>query len=160
LGLAHGGVLTLRQILETVRLPDVRLVVLSACKTGLVDPKDAADEHYGLPTAFLFAGAPTVWGTFWSVDDVATALLTVRAYEKLLTGKVDMANALRDAQLWLRNATAAEIADILSRSNHEIERYPQLSSKISIRRQELLKDLESKPYGDPYFWAAFHMVGA
>jgi CHAT domain-containing protein/tetratricopeptide (TPR) repeat protein len=161
LGLAHGGNLTLRQILETVRLPDVRLVVLSACKTGLVDPKDAADEHYGLPTAFLFAGAPTVWGTFWPVDDLATALLTVRAYENLKTGQVDMATALRNAQLWLRNARAAEIADILSRSTHDMECYPQLSSNISIFREGFLKgNQERKPYRDPYFWGAFHAVGA
>lgn len=160
LQLARGDTLTLEQILRQLRLGDSRLVVLSACKSGLVHPKDPADEHFGLPTAFLFSGASTVWATFWSVDDLATAILTVRAYENLIRKDVDSSQALRDAQLWIRNATGAELAEILGKSIEETASFPGLYQQINNERERFLKSPESKPFTHPYYWAAFHTVGA
>jgi CHAT domain-containing protein len=72
-----------------------------------------ADEHFGLALGPLYAGAPTVWGTLWAVADVATGLLMGKAYELLGEGK-SKAAALREAQLWLRDLTAAEVRAILA----------------------------------------------
>jgi CHAT domain-containing protein len=72
-----------------------------------------ADEHFGLALGPLYAGAPTVWGTLWAVADVATGLLMGKAYELLREGK-SKAAALREAQLWLRDLTAAEVRAILA----------------------------------------------
>jgi CHAT domain-containing protein len=161
LSLAGGDRLGLQYILQEVRLNAANLVVLSACESGVVDPTDAADEHYGFPTAFVFAGAPTVWATFWSVDDVATALLTVRAYENLRNGEVDKSEALRKAQLWLRNAPAEELIDLLSRKAEGAHNDPSVDASISKGRQELAEgDPKRRPFCDPYYWAAFHTVGA
>jgi CHAT domain-containing protein len=158
--LAGGNNLTLQQIVQEVRLDEAQLVVLSACESGLVDPRDAADEHYGLPTAFIFAGAPTVWATLWSVDDVATALLTVRAYENLRRGDLDKAEALRSAQLWLRHATGAELAGLLSRRCEGRDEDPSAYSRVMEKRDEYAGCDQNRPFENPYYWAAFHTVGA
>jgi len=142
-------------------LQNTWLVVLSACKSGLVDAKDAADEHFGLPIAFLFAGTPTVWSTFWSVSDIAAALLTVRAYQKLLAGEFDKTEVLRQAQLWLRDANAAEIINVLSTGSQSIEDGTQLSAMLLQLKQKLEEGPPTdKPFYSPYYWAAFHSVGA
>jgi CHAT domain-containing protein len=44
----------------------------------------------------------------WAVADVATGLLMGKAYELLQAG-VGKVEALREAQLWLRDLTAAEV---------------------------------------------------
>lgn len=156
-----NGELTLRQVLEDVRLDSAYLVVLSACESGLVDARDAADEYYGLPIAFVFAGAPTVWGTFWRVDDSATALMMVRAYQNLLEDRSDKAQALRNAQLWIRDATARELIELLDGTVDGHEHLAVSRTKITAVKQHLLNgDPLRKPYKAPYFWAAFHSVGA
>ncbi len=48
-----------------------RLVVLSACETGL-GKLSRGDELVGLQRAFLYAGTPAVVTTLWKVDDLAT----------------------------------------------------------------------------------------
>jgi len=159
--LASGTDLTVRQILEDIRLQNTWLVVLSACESGLVDAKDAADEHFGLPIAFLFAGTPTVWSTFWSVSDLAAALLTVRAYQKLLAGEPDKTEVLRQAQLWLRDANAAEIVNMLSTGSRGIEEGTRLSAMVLKLKRKLEEGSPTdKPFHSPYYWAAFHSVGA
>jgi len=73
-----------------------RLVVLSACETGL-GKLSRGDEVVGLQRAFLYAGTPAVVTTLWKVDDRATFELIRAFYTRL-----DSANpveALRQAQL-------------------------------------------------------------
>ncbi len=55
-----------------------RLVVLSACETGL-GKLSRGDELVGLQRAFLYAGTPAVVTTLWKVDDWASYEL-VRAF--------------------------------------------------------------------------------
>jgi CHAT domain-containing protein len=55
--LAKGQALTLDALLSTDRAAAPRLVILSACKTGLQDLRSAPDEFVGFPTAFLQLGA-------------------------------------------------------------------------------------------------------
>lgn len=73
-----------------------RLVVLSACETGL-GKLTRGDELVGLQRAFLYAGTPAVVTTLWKVDDKATFELVRALYARLeATGPVE---ALRQAQL-------------------------------------------------------------
>ena len=58
-----------------------RLVVLSACETGLYDIASSPDEFIGLPGTFTALGAAGVLGTLWPVSDDATALLMAKFYE-------------------------------------------------------------------------------
>jgi CHAT domain-containing protein len=73
-----------------------RLVVLSACETGL-GKLSRGDELVGLQRAFLYAGTPAVVTTLWKVDDRATFELVRSFYGRLESaGPVE---ALRQAQL-------------------------------------------------------------
>jgi CHAT domain-containing protein len=73
-----------------------RLVVLSACETGL-GKLSRGDELVGLQRAFLYAGTPAVVTTLWKVDDKATFELVRSFYAHLeSTGPVE---ALRQAQV-------------------------------------------------------------
>jgi CHAT domain-containing protein/Tfp pilus assembly protein PilF len=73
------------------------LVALSACETG-VSAVAPGDELLGLVRGFLYAGAPTLLLSLWTVDDEATAELMTDFYTSLRAGARPAA-ALRSAQL-------------------------------------------------------------
>jgi len=72
-----------------------RLVVLSACETGL-GQLSRGDELVGMQRAFLYAGTPAVVTTLWKVDDRASFLLMRRFYDALASN--GPGEALRQAQ--------------------------------------------------------------
>ncbi len=75
------------------------LVMLSACETGLGKEK-RGEGVMGLTRAFMYAGAPTVGVSLWSVADKSTAELMTDFYKRFLTaGSPSRSAALRDAQL-------------------------------------------------------------
>jgi CHAT domain-containing protein/predicted negative regulator of RcsB-dependent stress response len=76
------------------------LVMLSACETGLGKEK-RGEGVMGLTRAFMYAGAPTVGVSLWSVADKSTADLMTDFYRRLLsTGDATTSSsALRGAQL-------------------------------------------------------------
>ena len=76
------------------------LVMLSACETGLGKEK-RGEGVMGLTRAFMYAGAPTVGVSLWSVADKSTADLMTDFYKRLLsTGEgTTPSSALRGAQL-------------------------------------------------------------
>jgi CHAT domain-containing protein len=80
------------------------LVMLSACETGLGKEK-RGEGVMGLTRAFMYAGAPTVGVSLWSVADKSTAELMSSFYQRLLASSpaaskpVAASAAMRDAQL-------------------------------------------------------------
>jgi CHAT domain-containing protein len=80
-----------------MRLGDVRLVVLSACRT-LPSREGRSGGFAGLSGAFLTAGAGGVVGSLWQVNDTLTAPL-MREFHRAYGDSVDPAQALRAAQL-------------------------------------------------------------
>ena len=80
-----------------------RLVVLSACETGL-GKLSRGDELLGLQRAFLYAGTPAVVTTLWKVDDRASYELVRAFYDRLDT--LGVVAALRHAQLETMRAFA------------------------------------------------------
>jgi CHAT domain-containing protein len=167
LELAGGETLTLEELLRgPVRLEGVRLAVLSACQTAVRDMRSLPDELIGLPAGFLEAGVPGVVGTLWPVDDIATTLLMVRFYLLLLRGDPDAgsgplapAQALRRAQLWLRDLTAGGLANQLA---PPAELADLLGPAVSIGIETLCmlrEDPEEKLF-TPRDWGAFVFFGA
>ena len=97
-GESVDGFLRLNEIYN-LHLP-ADLVVLSACETGL-GTEVKGEGLIGLTRGFLYAGAERVAGSLWKVDDVATAELMGRFYEKMMKEGEPAAAALRHAQLEL-----------------------------------------------------------
>ena len=99
----EDGVLT---ALEATRLNlrGTRLVVMSACETGVGDVANG-EGVYGLRRAFVMAGAESQLMSLWKVDDQGTAELMQRYYERLLDGE-GRSEALRQVQLEFLEAPA------------------------------------------------------
>jgi CHAT domain-containing protein/tetratricopeptide (TPR) repeat protein len=143
--LAAGQRLTLSDIIARLDLSASRLVTVSACETGITDTEQAPDEFVGLQAGFLQAGAPVVLSSLWAVNDRSTELLMSRFYQNLFgsSGKNSLAPAfaLREAQQWLRNATAKTLD-----SNHDALASPEGPAA-------------DRPFSHPHHWAAFIVSG-
>lgn len=132
-----------------------RLVVLSACETGLTDFTSIIDEYIGLPSGFLYAGSVSVVSSLWAVDDCSTALLMIKLYENLQDPQAypTIAIALNQAQLWLRDATAAELLEWTKGLNLDENLTKQTQKKLRRRAPG------EQPFHHPYYWAAFCAIG-
>jgi hypothetical protein len=94
-GDSHGLLTALEA--SSLDLYGTKLVVLSACQTGMGDVK-AGDGVYGLRRALLLAGAETQVMSLWPVDESATTEL-MKAYYDALSKGGGRSEALRQVQL-------------------------------------------------------------
>ena len=157
--------LTLAEVFE-LPLDTYRLIVLSACETGLTQPRSLADEYVGLPSGFLFAGARCVVGTLWTVNDLSAAMLMMRFYELLFSGgdpaeaseQLSMARTLGAAQRWLRDATGARLREWL---RARVQRLGPSRTEEMVLIEATLRTwrADERPFADPFHWAAFVSVG-
>ncbi len=106
-GEAQDGFLRLNDIFNLDL--SAELVVLSACQTAL-GKAVKGEGIIGLTRGFIYAGAPRVLVSLWSVDDTATAELMSRFYRALLVDKRTAAASLRQAQLEMRTETQWQAA--------------------------------------------------
>ena len=127
-----------------------RLVYASACETGVPQGSDEIDEALSLASAFLVAGAAGVVSSLWEVDDDSTAFVAYKFYEGTLELRLLPAAALRRAQLWLRDATEAELEALASSR-------PAL--RALRRSRESTVSAKDLPYSEPFYWAAFTLAG-
>jgi CHAT domain-containing protein len=96
-GQEQDGFLRAHEIFN-LRLP-AELVVLSACQTGL-GKVVKGEGIVGLTRSFMYAGAPRVVVSLWSVRDQEAAELMARFYKRLLRPeRMAAAAALRAAQI-------------------------------------------------------------
>ncbi|HYQ16250.1 MAG TPA: CHAT domain-containing protein, partial [Polyangiaceae bacterium] len=91
-----SGILTALEA-SNIDLDGTRLVVLSACETGL-GQVEMGDGVYGLRRALLVAGSQTQVMSLWKVDDNATRDLMIGFYDKLREGR-GRGESLRQVQL-------------------------------------------------------------
>ena len=134
-----------------LRIP-ARLVVASACETGVTQGYEEIDESLGLASAFLAGGAAGVVSTLWSVVDFPTAIIISKFYEALFQAHKPPAAALREAQLWVRDADRSAIDAYAS------ARAPLRA--LRSRHHSSADPSTAAPYRAPSFWAAFVFTGA
>ena len=79
---------------------NVKLLVLSACQSGLGDIA-ASEGVFGLQRGFKLAGVKSIIMSLWKVDDAATKILMTEMY-KQLKNTASVREALTNAQLHLR----------------------------------------------------------
>lgn len=115
---------------------------LAACQSGLPDFSNLPYETFGLPTAFLAAGASAVISSQWPIDDVATRLVMERVYEALKAGK-PVATALRAAQSWLRDADETSLEAVSTGAT----RFTSFDATW--------QNPDLPPFSHAYFWAGF-----
>jgi CHAT domain-containing protein len=162
---AFDGRLSVREIQRGWDLK-AELVTLSACETAL--GRDAGGEGFvGFTQALLMSGTRSVCLSLWKVDDTATALLMRRFYANLLgrrpelTGPSPKAEALREAKVWLRGLSRAEVLALTAELSGGVAR----GKGAKARQPDELAAVvpaggdNDRPYAPPYFWAAFVLTG-
>jgi CHAT domain-containing protein len=127
-----------------------RLVVLSACRTGV--PAIGVSQVVSLPNALIGAGAAAVIATFWHAEEMATLLIVTKFYD-LWRGGAGMSpgEALGNAQGWLAQASA-----------DELRAYAPAAALRALSGRTPLSGApgDARPYVHPWFWAPFFLVGA
>ncbi len=91
----EDGFLTLGEIMNS-RF-NARLVVLSACETGLGD-MTRGEGVTGLTRAVMYAGSPAALVSLWNVSDEGARELMIIFYENLIDKKMSKEEALRAAK--------------------------------------------------------------
>ena len=146
----------LEDIFESLSLPEAYLVTLSACETGMITPK-GVDEHFGISSGLLNAGAPTVISSLWSVSDISTSLLMRKMYELISTGK-GKAESLREAQLWLKDPDkSGEHAEMFENIQNQYNLVDQQRGFV-VSWDDWEEFLPNDLYS-PFHWAAFVCTG-
>jgi len=92
----EDGMLTLGKIMNCNY--NARLVVLSACETGL-GKIERGEGVTGLTRAVMYAGTPAVVVSLWSVADEQTKELMVRFYKNIIEKGMMKEEALRAAKI-------------------------------------------------------------
>lgn len=152
ISLGENQRLTIRDLMSYASEFHPRLVVLSACETGIIGHDDNPDAFIGLPMAFMAAGAQGVVASLWPVDDRSTALLMGRFYQLMRSENARPSSALRKAQLWLRDSSRADLLAFLNSSG-------QGNPAVGASRDYLASTSRNHPFSDPYYWGGFMFYG-
>ncbi|MGB3535260.1 MAG: CHAT domain-containing tetratricopeptide repeat protein [Microcoleaceae cyanobacterium] len=99
----EDGVLTASEVTQ-LRLYGTKLVVLSACETGVGSVANG-EGVYGLRRAFVKSGAESQLMSLWKVDDYGTSELMSMYYQRIKKGE-PRSQAMRQVQLELLQAPA------------------------------------------------------
>lgn len=99
-GETQDGFLRAHEVFN-LKLP-AEVVVLSACETG-IGKEISGEGMVSLTRGFMYAGAPRVVVSLWSVSEWGTTELMVRFYRGILKDGLRPAAALRAAQISLIN---------------------------------------------------------
>ncbi len=149
-----------------VDLRGMRLLILSACQTAVLDLNGAVNEVRSLAAGVLQSGAQAVLASLWPVDDYATYLLIVYFARQWLPNMKDIspAEALTNAQQWLGNGTWGEIQAEMQQWNTvpitvRKNRLEYTDALETARHNAMQSPPELRPFASPVYWAGFQVTG-
>ncbi|HEY9608403.1 CHAT domain-containing protein [Allocoleopsis sp.] len=140
-----GKYATLRDV-GSWRLPNVDLVVLSACETGLGDKLGDGKEVLGFGYQMQRAGARAAIASLWQVDDGGTQAMMDAFYAALENGSTTKAEALRQAQIALITGDYKALGQ-------------QRGLEVQQRTRSSLPPTVNSRLSHPYYWAPFILIG-
>lgn len=146
---------SMAEIAARVDLSTCRIALLSACETARTSPTVRGDEYSGLPGAFLRAGAHTVVGTLWAVDDAACAFFDQAFCRSMLESGQAPTIAFAEAVRRLRALTHRDLPALLEAD--EVARLP--SAKRLLLRAKITPDPDQSLFDHPVYWAPFCVIG-
>ena len=96
--------------------------------------------------------------TLWPVDDLAARMFMEKFYRELMALEdaailSRKAEALRQAQMYLRNLTVGEVREFLE------QRATPEAVEQELQRLAHATGLAPHPFCHPYYWAPFILVG-
>jgi CHAT domain-containing protein len=94
---SYNGFLQSYEIYK-MKLPRMRLVVLSACQTG-IEQQYNGEGAVGVARPFLVAGVPSVVASLWPIDSNASAELMINFHRHRRRDALTAPEALRRAQI-------------------------------------------------------------
>jgi CHAT domain-containing protein len=140
---------------EDVYLLDMKppeLVILSACFSASGE-QNTRGGIIGLRTAFKGNGAKLMLLSIWEVDDFAGAVLMDRFFDNL--SDMPVAEALRNAQLYVRDVTVSELKSDMW---FEESRLRRIGYNAESLRKLSQKGGNTKPFEHPRYWSGFILI--
>ncbi len=89
----------------SLNLRRARLVVLSACQTG-IEKYYKGEGMIGMSRAFIAAGVPLIVASLWAIDSDSSTELMINFHRYRTRGRLSTVEALRRAQLDMANGSA------------------------------------------------------
>ncbi|MGW0198993.1 CHAT domain-containing protein [Nonomuraea sp. NPDC003201] len=154
--LSGGQALRVRDLLEMDLR--IRVAVLSSCEASLPGT-ELPDEVIGLPTGLLQAGAAGVVAPLWAVPDVRTSMLMTEFYRDWRSASWTPAEALRRAQIWLRDTTNEEKVEVWERAFDDDSAWPGPEVADALLDRVLPREPDRRDESPLHLWAAFSHVG-
>jgi CHAT domain-containing protein len=140
-GEGEDGVLTALEM-AGLNLWGTKLVVLSACETGLGDVR-RGEGLYGLRRALVLAGSESQVISLWKVSDAGTRDLMTAFYTRIQKHQ-GRTEALRNVQMAMLEGTLTSTTALRSGRRETTD----IADKSA-----------TKNYRHPYYWAAFIQSG-
>lgn len=140
-------------------LSGMKLCVLSACDTGLGQHTSGAGVQ-NLQLALHVAGCENVIASLWEVDDIATSALMSKFYFELWERDQPPIEALRQAQLLIRNSPSPELIEKLAGKRGAIDFTKTVKKQPSQQPpKEPIKSTDQPKHMPAKYWAAFTLSG-
>jgi CHAT domain-containing protein len=95
----------------------------------------------------------------WAVNDMSTAMLMARFYSLWRKEGNTPQEALRQAQIWLRDSTTAEKKDYFDTFIENQVRRLSADSARSFYQLIGWDDPDARVFESPFYWAAFAYTG-
>ena len=123
-------------------LPQVDLLVLSACETALGNK----DAEFGFAGLAMQAGVKSALASLWTINDAGTVVLMSEFYQQLKSTPIK-SEALRKAQL-----------NMLQQKVY-VEGTQVKGSQVALNLPPDTAEAEVQNFNHPFYWAGFTIIG-